>query len=1239
MHRTLLLLLSAAILSVAANAADWPMWRHDANRSAASPVGIPESLNLQWVIQYAPRSVAWDDPLNQDMMRYDRVFEPIVVGKTLLIGFNDTDKLVALDTETGQEKWAFYTDGPIRFPAAAAGGNVYFTSDDGYLYCVDIESGQQVWKFRGGPSDRKMIGNRRFISAWPARGGAVVKDGVVYFSVSIWPMMGTFIYALVAETGKVVWFNDGTGQKFQLQPHNSPAFAGVAPQGALVAIGDRLLVPGGRSVPACFDRLTGEELYYRFAEQNKTGGSFVCALGDDYFNHHREGETTLYQISDGDRLIPTLGRYPVLTEAAYYFSGEQITAYQPQILRVQKDTYAEHALWTLDVDATGDLIQAGDFLYAANPDGITAVRLGDTPTVTWRKRVEGGVERLVAADDKLFAVTLDGQILAFGAGENPPQRHMALPFPAEPTEATAAKALTLLADAGVHDGYALYYGVGDGELLEAMAANSDLNLIGVVKDPAQLETLRKRFDQHGLYGERITLVAGDANSLEASQYMASLTILGDQADPLDRATLEAIFPAVRPYGGIILPLKDTDHDTLAALAAEAGLPGLALRQSGDTVMLAREGALPGAGTWTHQYGNIANTAKSDDAIVKLPLGVLWFGGSSNMDVLPRHGHAPPEQVIGGRVFVQGMTSLSARDVYTGRVLWNRDLQDLGNYGVYFDHTYKDTPTDTRYNQVHIPGANIRGTNYVAAEDFVYVIQEGSCHLLDVATGETTKVISLPPVDPTARRPKSPPWGYLGIYKDLLIGGYDFVAFSDMIETKKAEYSAYTDLDKSASKALHVMDRHTGEIKWTLDARYGFLHNGIAVGHDTIYCLDKLPLYIENKMRRRGMEAPSDYRLLAIDVATGQIRWEQNENVFGSFLTYSEEFDKLVQSSRPSKDMVKDEDGKRMIAYNGTTGEIAWDIARDYGTFPILHHNQIITKDFISSLDTGDVLTMKNPITGGESPWTWTRNYGCNYPIASENLLTFRSAAAAFYDLTGQSGTGNLGGFKSSCTSNLVVADGVLNAPDYTRTCSCSYQNQTSLALVHMPEMEMWTFTTMDAGEGPVHRVGINFGAPGDRKADNGTLWLDYPSVGGPSPEVEVTVNPEGAVPFRSHASRIQSGDLPWVAASGLTNCRAIAIRLGHDANATRNYTVRLFFAEPEALQPGGRLFNVAIQGQTVVENLDVAAEAEGSWRSLVKEVTGVAIADMLHIDLTPAGNGATAPPTISGIELIEENAA
>ena len=77
------------------------------------------------------------------------------------------------------------------------------------------------------------------------------------------------------------------------------------------------------------------------------------------------------------------------------------------------------------------------------------------------------------------------------------------------------------------------------------------------------------------------------------------------------------------------------------------------------------------------------------------------------------------------------------------------------------------------NQQHIPGANARGTNFVATSDWVYVVQGNRCHVLDITTGETKKVFSLPAengVEPAR-------WGYIGVSRDKLIAGSDFVPFS------------------------------------------------------------------------------------------------------------------------------------------------------------------------------------------------------------------------------------------------------------------------------------------------------------------------------------------------------------------------------------------------------------------------------------------------------------------------------
>jgi len=1096
------------------------MWRYDAGRTASSPRDLPDELHLLWVRQYSPREPVWDDPLNHDLMRYDRVFEPVVMGKIMFVGFNDSDKIVALRTDTGEELWTFRTDGPVRMAPAAWNGRVYFTSDDGYLYCLDAGDGSLVWKFRGGPSDRKILGNKRLISMWPARGGAVVHEGVVYFAASIWPFMGTFIYALDAETGEVVWVNDGNGSEFMLQPHNTPSFAGVAPQGAFVVAGDRLLVPGGRSVPAVFDRRTGEFLYYRLASRacGKTGGAFVCARGDVFFNHHREKVTNMYHLRSGNALVAEMGEYPVLSEDAWYFSGETVTAYragwvspdlgrrvpegdaaaEKELMREASGKCRENLLWKFPVDATGDLIRAGRRLYAAGDGVITAVEIparlyaaggGDgggavKPKIAWTKAIEGRIERLVAADDKLFAVTLDGRIMAFGGERRRPRRILERPVTAEPSPEAEERARSILAATGVREGYALFYGVGDGALLEAVLANSRLHVVAVDRDAEKVRELRRRFDANGLYGRRISVHGGDPLTFPAPPYFASLTVVkggGFSGGKRGAALIEKIFRSMRPYGGTAyLPLVGKSAETFIRAVAGSGVRG-AVTETGDGyVLLKREGPLPGAGTWTHNYGNIANTAKSDDELVKLPLGILWFGGNSNLDVLPRHGHGPPEQVVGGRLFIEGMNCLSARDVYTGRVLWKTVLYDLDNFGVYYDRSYRDAPTDTRYNQVHLPGANARGTNFVATADRVYVVQKNTCRVLDSVTGKTLGTFRFPPVDSTASKPVYPEWGYIGVYGDMLIGGRDFVAFSDFLPRRKAEYSVWEDFDATASKALVVMDRYSGEVKWEIEARHGFLHNGIAAGNGRLYCLDKPPPYIERQLERRGKKLPGGGRLLCLDMETGETVWQDTLRVFGSFLCYSREHDVLVQSTRPSRDMLRGEEGKRMAAYRGGDGTVLWDRQVEYRTFPVLHGAKIVTESGVFSLLSGEPVPRRHPLTGKEIPWRWKRNYGCNYPIASEYLLTFRSGAAGFYDFANACGTGNFGGFKSGCTNNMVAADGLLNIPDYTRTCSCPYQNQTSLALVHMPggDVEIWTFDPMEWNGDPVRRVGINFGAPG-----------------------------------------------------------------------------------------------------------------------------------------------------------------
>ncbi|NQU55196.1 MAG: PQQ-binding-like beta-propeller repeat protein, partial [Bacteroidetes bacterium] len=944
-------------------AQDWPMWRYDSGRTASSPQEIPADLHLQWTRHYTAREMVWDDPLNQDLMNFDRLFEPISVGDILYVGFNDQDKIVAINNNTGEEVWAFYADGPVRLPLAYHNNNIYFTSDDGYLYCLSAKKGKLNWKFRGGPAERKSLGNKRLISSWPARGGVVVDDGVAYFAASIWPSMGTFIYAIDTKDGSVIWKNDGTSSDYIKQPHNAFSFAGIAPQGTMALNEDYLFIPGGRSVPGCFNRKTGELNYYFINDYNKSGGAFVSTRGDYFVNHHRDRNTFIYNCEDGKKVSPLMEKYPVLDKENFYFSGKSVVARNPK--------NPGEILWSLPVDASGDLIQAGSRLYAGGKNKLSAIQLNKNsePTVLWEKRIRGSVERIIAANGKIFAVTLEGEILAFGADKPKEDAHT---YPKSKnidiSKSVEREAENILFNTEKNKGYTLYFGANKPDLLAAIANKSDLSIIVIDSDAAKIDKLRRDFDAMEMKASKVAFLTNTPQKLDLAPYFSSLTIIeniGNYDQESAAILLGKVHSSTRPFGGNIwIGGNESDLASIQSLIKSNPLDGLKIMSAdANSLLLSREGAPDGSANWTHLYGSIANTIKSNDDLVKLPLGVLWFGGSSNMEVLPRHGHGPPEQIMDGKLIIEGLKSISARDVYTGQNLWEREFETLGNYGVYFNESYVDDPLNPQYNQEHIPGTNTRGTNYIVTPDYIYVAQGISYQVLDIETGETVNTVWMPGRAQCA---------FIGVSGKSLITGANYSKFSTQIKNhlkSKEEIDTYVELIEanndrtggmfefglSASSELVISDRHSFDVKWKTKSNYGFIHNGITSSDKTLYVLDKLPAAMLNLLSRRGIELDGDFALTALNIETGDTIWQTNKDIFGSWLSYSEEHDVLLHATRPSRDMVKGEEGTRMIVYRASDGKVIWDREFEYYNPPIIHGKTIIVENHAYDLLTGDII--------------------------------------------------------------------------------------------------------------------------------------------------------------------------------------------------------------------------------------------------------------------------------------------
>jgi hypothetical protein len=446
----------------------------------------------------------------------------------------------------------------------------------------------------------------------------------------------------------------------------------------------------------------------------------------------------------------------------------------------------------------------------------------------------------------------------------------------------------------------------------------------------------------------------------------------------------------------------------------------------------------------------------------------------------------------------------------------------------------------------------------------------------------------------------------------------------------------SNFDVTASNELIILNRFTGEKMWNIKANHGFIHNSVICGDDMLFCLDKLPQDLETKLKRRGEIIPAGSRLLAIEIKTGKVLKEETRDIFGTWLGYSSQHKYLLQATRPSRDMLTGETGNRMIVYEAGTMKKVWDKAIKYANPPIIHNDNIYTEGEGFSLLTGDPIFEKDLLTGEEKKWSYKREYGCGIVIASEYLLTFRSASAGFINLDSFEGTGSLGGWKTGCSTNLIVADGVLNSPDYTRTCQCPYQNQTSLALVNMPWMTYWANSNYKWSGKPIKQLGLNLNAPGDRTSDNKVLWIEYPFVGGASPEIPVKLDTVNYFTIRKEPISVYSESTPWISASAIGGVRSMEITLSKEKDTPQtSYKVNLYFSELENKKEGERVFNVSLQGNKVLENFDIISQTGKLNKELVKTFSGIQAGNTLVIDMEPVkGN-----TILSGIELIEEKTA
>ncbi|APZ91926.1 PQQ-binding-like beta-propeller repeat protein [Fuerstiella marisgermanici] len=1236
-------------------------------------------------------------------VKFDDVFHPVAVDGKLYFGSTADDQLHCMDLKTGKTEWTFFTGAPVRLAPSVANGKVYFGSDDGRVYCVDAATGKQLWQFRAGAEDDWLLARGEMISRWPVRTGVLVDDGVAFFGAGIFPHEYVYLYAVDANDGSVIWKQDNlssedagrndlspqgyllaskdllivpsgrtlpaafdrkTGKLVHKRTHSWRTTAGGIIGGTKALLADGQIYSGGPHHLLAMNQKNGDAGYGWFA------GRQMVVLDDAAYV---ATGTVVAKLNRGEYAVNSRIRHDL--EMKLYGLSRSLRGQKDKkkVADIRKqisdanDAIKEIAdvgvAWQKETVADAALLATPEAVFVGGTNKVTAYSAADGEIV-WTAKVNGKARGLAVADERLIVSTDSGSIHVFGGDEiSEPDTSLAA-FAVASEYHTAAE--QILKQTGIRRGFCLVIDGNEGELAYEIASQSDLEVYMIEPDAKKAATARKRLADAGVYGSRVTVHNFDVADIPYSNYFANL-IVSDEFVKTGKLKTDPTLIArhLKPAGGVMcLGQPDGDSATAAAalktveaefakdkdsVAADAEaddeaaktVANSATKTEGGFATLTRA-ILPGAGSWSHQYGNAANTAVSDEKRVTGGLGVLWYGDPGIGEMVNRHDGAVGPLAVGGRLIVQGQTTIRAYDAYNGLFLWNYDNPKGIRLGVY---------------------KGVSPGNLAATEDRLFHFIGPKCFELDAATGETLRVHDLP----ESRANGKHQWGYIAVKDNLLFGTATVMESIDAIERRRGRKT------KDATDGIFAIDLTTGKHLWDYQGQ-SISHRTIAIGPDKVFFIDstitsdqraeilrqdkselqnltgKAREIAEDRMKKIDLR-----RAVALDSRTGEKVWAKPVDVTdcseigigGGMLTLMYQNDTLILGGANAnghywRQFVAGEfSRRRLVALSAADGYKLWAKDANYRHRPIIVGNRVLAEPWIYDLHSGEQQMRQHPITGEDVPWSMMRTgHHCGMLTGADSgMIMFRSGATGFMDLEQDAGIRHFAGHRLGCWINAIPANGLVMIPEASAGCVCLFSIASTIVMEPREARTPWAIYSSVGTKTPVRHLALNLGAPGDRKDAHGTVWLSYPRYKAyqeTSLDVKLDLQPKfgsggGYEAVNENALTVNSEQPEWLYTSWAQGLEKLTLPLLGKDDKPAKFKVQLHFANVRSKDPGAT-FDVQFNGETVLKDVTLPAAGEGESAGTMSEVKDVAVKDNLTITLV-AANG---QPLLNAVKVLRQ---
>ncbi len=624
---------------------------------------------------------------------------------------------------------------------------------------------------------------------------------------------------------------------------------------------------------------------------------------------------------------------------------------------------------------------------------------------------------------------------------SPPSRVATVPgcpYPADALTGCYERASAyVMSQSQLPKGHCLVYGAGQGRLAYELRTRSSFTVLGVESDPNKVDTGRAILDDADVYGDRITLHQGPLDHLPYRDYAGALvvsdTIIETGHCPGSAAEM---FRMVRPDGGLaILGQPPGCPHVLRRGALEEWLEAAHLsytivEDSNGLWAHVHRGPLPGAGQWTHQWGDPANTACSGDTRITDNVKVLWYGEPGPRVLTDRHWRAAAPLYKSGRLVIPGDNQILCVDAYNGAHLWDLVVPDSSRIAI------------------------LRDAGWLALDhEHVYVAVGSDCLKIDFTRGQVLDTYHTPQ--------SGKDWGYVAVDGDLLLGSVQTVGASrlagDYYDQGRAgnQISRLDNQPTVVSQGLFCRDRHTGTLLWTYDHTKGqqgqpfvIANPTITVGGDALYFLESYATEAVNNSEARVTPAAlcsgANEHLVKLNKKTGALVWRRRHDLPFTNIVYLSYSNDIVLASGCT---TAANFWYHYRAYHAADGSLAW--AKDWDS-GMGSSDQEHGKQDKHPMIVGDSVYLKfgsyDLRTGSSIGFRFDTTNCADCSASATHCLGRNAGNPTSYNLSG-GGAGKVlsSALRPGCYISIIPAGGIVLLPAYSAGCTCGYTLQTSIA--------------------------------------------------------------------------------------------------------------------------------------------------------------------------------------------------